>query len=83
VTRLYNSTGGKLLVALLWHTMNNLSLALFPTIDVVPGADPRGFFLPAVLYVLAAAIVVAAWGPRMLSHHGGTPRTRDLAPTAA
>src|SRR5215470_3175396 len=35
VTWLYNSTGRNLLVALLWHAMNNLSLALFPTIELV------------------------------------------------
>jgi membrane protease YdiL (CAAX protease family) len=71
VTWLYNSTGRNLLVALLWHTMNNLALALFPTLDLVSDADPRGFIVQAVLYVLTAAAVVLIWGPRTLSHRGG------------
>jgi hypothetical protein len=79
VAWLYNSTSGNLLVALLWHTMNNLALALFPTIDLVPGADPRGFVVQAVLYVLTAAVVLI-WGLRTLRHQGISSADRPLVP---
>jgi Sodium/calcium exchanger protein len=80
VTWLYNSTGRNLLVALLWHTMSNLALALFPTVDLVSGADPRGFGVQAVLYLLTAAAVVRIWGPRTLSHRGGAAGARARLP---
>ena len=79
VTGLYNRTGRNLLVALLWHTMTNLALALFPTIDLVPGADPRGFVVQTVLYVLTAAVVLI-WGLRTLRHQGISSADRPLVP---
>ena len=62
-TWLYNNTGGNLLVALLFHTMINLSIALFPPIE------PQTFLYLTALYVVAALLVTLIWGPQGLSRH--------------
>jgi hypothetical protein len=83
VAWLYTSPARNLLAALLWQAMNTVAFALFPTIDLVPGADPRGFVLQATLYVLAAAIVVATWCPRTLTSRAESAGPPDLMPTVA
>lgn len=67
MTWLYNNTGRDLLVALLFHTMINLSIALFPPLELVRGGDQRGFFFFTGVYVIAAALMVLVWGPQKLS----------------
>lgn len=61
----YNNTGGKLLTALLFHTMFNLSIALFPPMNQ-QGGDTRGFILLALVYMCTAAAVVLIWGAHSL-----------------
>jgi membrane protease YdiL (CAAX protease family) len=60
-TWLYNNTGGNLLVALLFHTMINLSIALFPPIE------QNAFLYLTVLYVVVALLVTLIWRPQSLS----------------
>lgn len=62
-TWLYNNTGGNLLVALLFHTMINLSIALFPPIE------QQTFLYLTALYVVAALLVTLIWRPQSLSRH--------------
>ncbi len=66
ITWIYNNTGGKLLTALLLHAMFNLSIALFPPMDL-NGGDPRGFMILTLLYVIVAVLVLVRWGVRTLS----------------
>ena len=54
-TWLYNNTGGNLLVALLFHTMINFSIALFPP------TEQQTFLYLAALYVVAALLVTLIW----------------------
>jgi membrane protease YdiL (CAAX protease family) len=62
-TWLYNNTGGNLLVALLFHAMINLSIALFPPIE------QQTFLYLMALYVVAALLVTLIWRPQRLSRH--------------
>ena len=61
LTWIYNNTGGSILATMLFHTMINLSFFMFPTFETVLG----GLYL-LILSVLAAAVVVAVFGPRTL-----------------
>jgi hypothetical protein len=67
-TWLYNGTKGSLLLAVLFHTALNapLTLILLPV-----GADAvvLPFWLLSGLWVVAAIIVVAIFGPSQLSRH--------------
>ncbi|MGE5141163.1 MAG: lysostaphin resistance A-like protein [Rudaea sp.] len=67
MTWIYNSTGGKLLAALFFHAMFNLSIALFPPMSETAGGDSRGFIVLMLVYALAAALVVVLWGAQTLS----------------
>ncbi len=60
----YNGSGKSVFAAVLFHAMNNLSWAMFPTYG--------SYYTPAVttpLLVLAAAAAVWLWGPRTLSRY--------------
>jgi uncharacterized protein len=70
ITWLYNNTGRNLLVALLFHTMVNLSIALFPPVNLVQGGYTRAFIWLALLYVIAALLVVLYWGAQTLTRRG-------------
>ena len=54
---IYYGTGRNLLAALLTHTMFNLSIALFPPMELKKGADISGFIYLSVLYVIAAFVI--------------------------
>lgn len=71
MTWLYNNTDGNLLIALLFHTMINLSIALFPPVDLAQGGDVQTFIYLMALYVLAALLVVLRWGPQTLGRSPG------------
>jgi len=60
-TWLYNNTGGSILAAMIFHTMNNLSFFIFPTLETTLGS--------LYLLILNVAFVVAIliiWGPGTL-----------------
>jgi len=61
-TWLYNNTGGSIMAAMLFHTMNNLSFLIFPTLETELG----GLYL-LILNVAIAAAITLAWGPGRLS----------------
>jgi len=60
-TWLYNNTGGSILAAMLFHTMNNLSFFIFPTLETILG----GLYL-LILNVAFAVAVLIIWGPKTL-----------------
>jgi membrane protease YdiL (CAAX protease family) len=60
-TWLYNNTGGSILAAMLFHTMNNLSFFIFPTLETILG----GLYLLILNVVFATAILII-WGPKTL-----------------
>lgn len=78
-TWIYNNTGGKLLAALLFHAMFNLSIALFPPMEA-SGGETRGFLLLTLLYVLVAALVVALWGAQTLMRGHRRPAGAPMPP---
>jgi len=63
ITWLYNNTGKSVFVAVLFHTMIDLTWQLFP----INGSyyDPR---VTSLILTFVAAIVTLAWGPRTLAH---------------
>ncbi len=66
-TLFHNNTNGNILVALLFHTMGNLSFALFPIVEMKHGGDQRGFIYFIILYAIISMIVVLIWGYKKLS----------------
>jgi uncharacterized protein len=62
MTWVYNSTGGNLLAALLFHTMANVSNAVFPPVVSAPGGDQRAFLYLTLLYIVEAALVLLIAG---------------------
>lgn len=60
-TWLYNNTSGSIFAAMLFHTMNNLSFFLFPTLKTTLG----GLYL-LILNVIVVLVILAIWGPKML-----------------
>jgi uncharacterized protein len=58
----YNNTGKSVFAATAFHTMVNISWQLFP----INGSyfDPR---INGLMMVVAAAVVIAVWGPRTLA----------------
>jgi uncharacterized protein len=65
ITWIYNNTGKSVFAATLFHAMMNVSWQLFP----VDGSyfDPR---ITGLILTVAAAIVIALWGPRTLARYG-------------
>jgi uncharacterized protein len=60
----YNSTGKSLFAAIVFHAMNNLSFAMFPTYG--SHWDPA---VGAVITTIAAMIVTFLWGSRTLARY--------------
>jgi membrane protease YdiL (CAAX protease family) len=61
LTWLYNNTSGSILVALVFHTMFNYSMQVFPALETEVGGL---FFL--VFLVATVIAVVVIWGPRRM-----------------
>jgi membrane protease YdiL (CAAX protease family) len=57
MTWIYNNTGGNLFTALLFHGMVNLSLELFPLLEMNRGSPQSAFIYLVLLTVAAAGIV--------------------------
>ncbi|MEM3828478.1 MAG: type II CAAX endopeptidase family protein [Conexivisphaerales archaeon] len=64
-TWIYNNTGGSILAVTLFHTTNNPSFLIFPTLETILG----GFYL-LILNVGFVIAVLIMWGPRTLVHKG-------------
>jgi membrane protease YdiL (CAAX protease family) len=62
---LYNSTGKSLFAVIVFHSMNNLSFALFPNYG--SHWDPA---VAGVITSIVAVIVTFLWGPRTLARYG-------------
>jgi uncharacterized protein len=79
-TWVFNSTGGSVLIAMLLHCMNNtISGAFFG--PMFSGADAiRQSWLFAVLWCLAAVVVVVVAGPERLSRHVRVPVVAPALP---
>ncbi len=60
-TWVYNNTGGSILAVMLFHTMNNLSFFMFPTLETTLG----GLYLLA-LNVAITTIIMAIYEPRTM-----------------
>jgi len=60
----YNNSGKSVFAAALVHTMDNVSWSLFPNDG--SHLDPR---VTAVVAWIAAAAVIAGWGPKTLAHY--------------
>uniref|UniRef100_A0A7C3J4X7 CPBP family intramembrane metalloprotease n=1 Tax=Candidatus Methanomethylicus mesodigestus TaxID=1867258 RepID=A0A7C3J4X7_9CREN len=60
-TWVYNNTGGSILAVMLFHTMNNLSFFIFPTLETTFG----GLYL-LILDVVVVLAILAAFGPKKL-----------------
>jgi membrane protease YdiL (CAAX protease family) len=60
-TWLYNNTGGSILAVMLFHTMNNLSFFIFPTLETTL----RGLYL-LILNIAIAVAVLIIYGPKTL-----------------
>jgi membrane protease YdiL (CAAX protease family) len=70
LTWMYNSTGGSLLIVVLFHATSNLPLTIYLEDDIA-----RPFLIYVAVMVVAAAVVVAATGPATLSR----TRTKQVA----
>jgi uncharacterized protein len=71
-TWMYNHTGGNLAAALLFHTLLNLSNAIFPPLSLTSGGNQAAFLYVTAIYVLAAVVVTLVWGPRHLADRAYT-----------
>jgi membrane protease YdiL (CAAX protease family) len=60
-TWLYNNTGGSILAVMLFHTMNNLSFFIFPTLETTL----RGLYL-LILNIAIAVAVLIIYEPKTL-----------------
>ncbi|MCX8192369.1 MAG: CPBP family intramembrane metalloprotease [Nitrososphaeria archaeon] len=60
-TWIYNNTNQSILAVLLFHTMNNLSFMIFPTLQTAFG----GLYL-LIINIISAIIVTLIWGPKTL-----------------
>ena len=66
-TWLHNNTEGSLTPALIFHTMTNLTLLVFPT-SQFPTIENNNLamYYSLILTISAAIIVTAIWGPKRL-----------------
>lgn len=72
-TLVHNHTHGSVLAALLLHTMINLSISMFPVIEMKQGGDQSGFTYAVVLQVILSMMAVFIWGRKKLCR---VPRAR-------
>ncbi|MEM3403732.1 MAG: type II CAAX endopeptidase family protein [Nitrososphaeria archaeon] len=61
-TWVYNNTGGSILAVMLFHTMNNLSFFIYPTLETALG----GLYL-LILNLVLVVTVLTIWGPKTLT----------------
>lgn len=61
-TWIYNHTQGSILAAMIFHTMNNLSFLMFPTLEV-----PLGGLYLLIINIIVVIGIVAFYGPERLN----------------
>lgn len=74
-TWLHNNTGGSVLVAVLFHTVGNLSAATVPT-----WTSNAGRLIGFAVLALATVTVVSLWGPKKLTGQGASARAPARPP---
>jgi len=67
MTWLHNNNKGNIMVALLFHTVGNLSASIFPYFRSEKGVPQTPLLFAAALYAIAALAVVVLAGPKKLS----------------
>ena len=88
ITWVYNSTGGSVLLAMMFHAASNVSMLLYPyEIDIEVIETPLAVDVSmTIVYVVVAALLVVVYGGRKLStretipgteHAGGVPANQS------
>ena len=67
MTWFHNNNKGNIMVALLFHTLGNLSPSIFPFFILEKGADQMPLLFATALYAFVALLVVIVAGPKKLS----------------
>lgn len=82
MTWLHNNNGGNILVALLFHTIWNLSGSIFPYWYAESGANQTPLLFAMILFSVIALVIVVFTGPAKFSHKSDTKmpfRNLDLS----
>ena len=66
-TWFHNNTGGSVFIALLFHTIFNLSFALFPQYEMKEGGNHNALLYFTILAILISIFVVLIFGKRTLA----------------
>jgi len=69
-TWLHNNSNGSLFIALLFHTVVNLSYSLFPLFEMKVGGRYDAFVYATILMTVTAIAVVIIWGPEKFTRKG-------------
>ena len=68
-TWIYNNTDGNLLLSIIFHVANNMTLGILPFLPAVTGGDPTALYISIGLLWFVAATVTIAFAPTYLSRN--------------